>query len=298
MKALLTLAAAAAALAQNPAPEVVAKPSADTFRDETAGFAMPLAGGFRFGGRQENIAVFVSNTTPGVVFIRSGERFTDEEIAEAVRSGYSDEGVALLPAGPGERLNPRGGRGQAVLVKGTLEGQEVRGLLAGFIGPAGQCFVLLAATTPAEWPKLEPAARRIASGVELSIPKAPPMDEQWRQYFAGARLSYYTSSQSYSGTRLEGGSSGATTYYLCSDGRFFFGEKFRASFDVPQALGYVRTQDSSSGNWSVQANGAGQALLTFSFHDGTVWRYRAQPSGGVVYMNSYKYFKGGHDRCR
>ncbi|MCW5962830.1 MAG: hypothetical protein KIT83_02235, partial [Bryobacterales bacterium] len=163
----------------------------------------------------------------------------------------------------------------------------------------GRCFIVLAVTTPEAWPKLAASAERIVSGIELFPPEAPAVDPQLFAYFAGKRLSFYFSRGSYSSTgSREGGFSGTERIYLCSDGSFLYGEQTSAAFDVPQAMGYSRSRENSSGRWQVAETGDG-ALLTLGFHDGRQWSYQATRLGSeVVYLNGSKYFRGGQDRCR
>jgi hypothetical protein len=158
---------------------------------------------------------------------------------------------------------------------------------------------LLAATTPEAWPKLAPVAGQLAAGISLEAPVAPAVEPQMRSYFGGTRLSFYFSRGSYSSTGTSQGSFQSTErIYLCSDGSFHYGEQTRASFDLPQAMGYSRSGDNSAGRWAASGQ-AGGALLTLSFHDGRVWRYQATRMGSeVVYLNGSKYFRSGQNRCR
>ncbi|MBL8228383.1 MAG: hypothetical protein JNL98_07900 [Bryobacterales bacterium] len=280
-------------------PEQASAATPDVYRDPESGFALRLRGGFQFLGKQESIILFGSKTTPGAVFLETGEAFSLQELDAATRIGYQDEGVALLPDGPVTRLSLTLGAGVAFPVKGTLDNQPVRGILAGVRANTGRCFIVLAATTPEAWDKLAPVATQIAAGIELFTPETPPVDQRLATYFAGKRLSYYFSRGS---TSLSGAAQGTfqstERIYLCGDGSFHYGEQTNASFDVPQAFGYSRTGDSSSGRWLVSGEGGG-ALLTLRFHDGRLWRYRATSLGNeVVYLNGSRYFRSGQTRCR
>jgi hypothetical protein len=119
-------------------------------------------------------------------------------------------------------------------VRGTLDGQAVRGILAGIRAASGRCFIILAATTPAAWPKLDPAARRMVEGVSIDARAAPAADPNLHGYFSGSRLSFYMvrTSTSSNGSR-EGSFSGVERLYFCTDGSFHYGEQSQASFDVP-----------------------------------------------------------------
>ncbi|MCW5966011.1 MAG: hypothetical protein KIT83_18380, partial [Bryobacterales bacterium] len=90
---------------QPAAPAIASEATPDRYRDAVAGFSLRLAGGFRFLARQDSLVLFGSNDTPGVVFVETGETFTEAELAEATRAGYQDEGVMLLPDGAAVRLN-------------------------------------------------------------------------------------------------------------------------------------------------------------------------------------------------
>ncbi len=275
------------------APEVVSDATPESFRDAEAGFSIRLAGGFGFLARQESLVLFGSKSTPGMVFLELGESFTEQELVEASRSGYQEEGVSLTPTGEAIRLHPGLGKGIAFPVRGSLDGQRVEGLLAGVRHQNGRCFIVLVATTPESWPKLAGAAQQIVNGIALGAPEAPQIDPQMRSYFAGTRLSFYFSRASRS-TLFQG----KEQIYLCGNGTFFYGEQTSASFDVPQAMGYSRTGDNSAGKWQAAPNGEG-ALLSLVFNDGRQWRYQATRMGsGLVYLNGSKYFRSGQNRCR
>ena len=280
-------------------PEQASAATPDLYRDPETGFALRLSGGFQFLGKQESIALFGSKAKPGAVFLETGATFTVEELEAATRLGYQDEGVSLAPDGPASRLNLTLGVGIAFPVKGTLDNQPVRGILTGVRTHTGRCFLLLVATTPEAWDKLDATATQIANGVELFAPEAPPVDQRLAAYFAGKRLSYYFSRWS---TSLSGATQGSfqsnEQTYLCAGGSFHYGEQTRASFDVPQAFGYSRSGDSSSGRWLVTGDGP-NAQLTLRFHDGRLWRYRATNLGNeTVYLNGSRYFRAAQTRCR
>jgi len=272
---------------------------AGVYRDAEAGLSIRLAGGFRFLKKQDTLTILGSNETPGVVMIESGENFSSAELAEAARSGYKAEGVSLQPEGAAVPLSLARGEGLAFPVKGVLDGETVRGVLSGVRTPSGRCFIVLAATTPAAWPKLEPAARRMIEGISVEAPEARAADPDLHTYFAGTRLSFYMSRTSTSSTgSREGSFSGVERIYLCSDGSFQYGEQSQGSFDVPQAMGRARTSESGSGRWQASAAADG-ASLTLSFHDGRRLNYRATRLGKeVLYLNGSKYFRSGQSRCK
>lgn len=291
--------AASTLMASQAVPQPAPANGTEAFRDAEAGFSMRLAGGFRFLSRQGSITLFGSNTTPGVVLVEGGETFTAEELSEAARSGYQTTGVALLPDGPYRKIAAGFGEGLAFPVKGTLDGQTVRGMLAGIRTRTGRCFIVLAATTPEGWPKLAEAAERMIGGVELFAPDTPAVDPQLKSYFAGMRFSFYMSRPSVSSSgSFEGSFSGQERIYLCSDGSFQYGEQTRGTFDVPQAMGSARTNSNGSGRWQVSGADGG-ALLTLIFNDGRRSNYRATRLGrDLVYLNGSKYFRAGQDRCK
>jgi hypothetical protein len=275
-------------------PEVASEATPELFRDAEAGLSLRLAGGFGFLARQGSLVLFGSKQTPGMVFLELGETFSDQELIEASRSGYEDEGVSLAPDGAVVPLNlGSAGAGLAFPVRGTLDSQVIQGVLAGGRNRSGQCFILLVATTPQAWPRLAPVAQRIVAGIALFAPETPSVDLELRAYFAGSRLSFY-----FSRTSRDTSFQGTEQIYLCGDGSFFHGEQTRASFDVPQAMGYSRTGDNSSGKWSVDRTPSG-AVLSLAFHDGRQWRYQATRLGSeVLYLNGSKYFRSGHTRCQ
>lgn len=281
-------------LAQSPNPV-----PAEIYRDPEAGLVIRLSGGFRFLRRQDTLTILGSNQTPGIVMIESGERFSSAGLGEAARSGYQAEGVSLHPEGPALRLSLAQGEGLAFPVKGMLDGSTVRGILAGLRAPSGRCFIVLAATTPESWPKLEPAARSMIEGLSLEAPETRGGDSSIHAYFAGARFSFYMNRTSTSSTgSREGSFSGVERIYFCSDGAFHYGEQAQGSFDVPQAMGRARVSENGSGRWRATPTAEG-ATVTLSFHNGRRLQYRATRLGKeVVYLNGSKYFRAGHSRCQ
>jgi hypothetical protein len=230
--------------------------------------------------------LFRSDETPGIVLLKTGERFSAAELQAAARDGYEDEGVALRPAGAAQAVP----NGIAFPVRGTVDGAEVLGMLAAVRAPDGRCFVLLAATTPAQWPKLEGAARRMAGGIEILAPAAvPEMDESLRAYLSDTRLTFY-----FSRSNRDSSFRGTEQIYLCGDATFHMGTQEQARFDVPQATGHSRNSSAGDGRWHA-ANG----LLSLDFHDGRRVRYRISgPSSSMVYLNGSKYFRARQDQCR
>jgi hypothetical protein len=269
------------------------------YRDSRRGFAMALSGGFGFGASQQGLTILGSKAVPGAIFIKTGERFSATELQQAAKQGYRDDGVQLTPLGPTTTLTIEGGLGMAVPVQGTLEDARVLGLLAGVITGSGECFVLLAATTPEQWSKLEPDARKMFASIRLFAPEVPPVDRQWQSYFAGSRLSYYFSRTSASLTGTIEGGAGATVHIdFCGDGTFLYGDKSRMSFDLPQAFGYRHSQSNASGRWNVQAAADAVAALTLEFYDGRVWRYQARGDRELTYLNGSRYSRSRSQVCQ
>jgi len=258
---------------------------ATVYRNDVAGIQLRMAGGFRVLGQREGVVLFGSNETPGMVLLRTGDRFSAAELQAAARDGYEDEGVALRPAGLAHSVP----NGIAFPVRGTVDGAEVLGLLAGVRASDGRCFVLLAATTPPQWPKLEVAARIMAAGIEILAPAAAPaMDESLHTYFSGTRLTFY-----FSRTSSDSSFRGTEQIYLCGDSTFRMGTREQARFDVPQAMGTARSGSAGEGRWH-----AAGGILSLHFHDGRRVRYEVTRAGqGQVYLNGSKYFRAGYKQC-
>jgi len=272
---------------------VIAQP-AGVYRDAGSGLSFRLAGGFGVLKQQDTLTILGSSETPGMVMIESGETFSSAELAEAARSGYTSGGLSLKPAGPSARLALPAGEAVTFPVHGALDGESIHGLIAGVRTPSNRCFIILAATTPASWPKLEPAARRMIESISLETPATGA-----HAYFAGSRLTFYMSrsSTSAAGAR-EGSFSGVERIYLCPGGSFHYGERTDASFDVPQAMGRANSADAGSGRWHAIATTDG-ASLSLSFHDGRQLTYRATRLGSeTLYLNGSKYFRARHARCQ
>jgi hypothetical protein len=269
--------------------------SANIFREPAAGFAMPLDGGFQLARREESAALFTSATLPGLILVKAGEQFTAAEIEAALRSGYQAEGVDLKPAAPPETL----GGHRAALVDGQLNGNAARGFLAGLIGPTGECFVVLAATSPAEWPKLETAARKMLSGIQLSAPQAPPAPSHDKQLFdslAGARLRYQENIRSTGSTgRIDGSYSRSINIYLCGDGSFLQSDRSLASGD---SFAYTRNDPNQSGRWEAALLPNGTPSLTLRFHSGRTMQYTLRISGSYFYLNGDRFYRIRGEGCQ
>jgi hypothetical protein len=263
--------------------------SPNLFREPAAGFAMPLEGGFQLARREESAVLFTSATLPGLLLVKAGEQFTAAEIEAALKSGYQAEGVDLKPVSPPETL----GGHRAALVAGQLNGNSAKGLLAGLIGPTGECFVVLAATTPEQWPKLEPAARRMLSGIQLSAPQAPPApshDKQLFDYLSGARLRYRESIRSTGSTgRIDGSFSSRDDIYLCGDGTFSRDERSSASVSGAGSTTYSSSNPNQSGRWTASVPPGGAPQLILQFNSGRTVRHVLRPDGRRVFLDGYGY---------
>ncbi len=198
------------------------------FREPSVGFAIPREGGFQLAKREEEAVILTSAATPRLILIKAREKFTAAEIEATLAGGYRDEGVDLKAAGATETL---GGKYRGAVVTGQLGGSGANGLLVGLIGPTGECFIVLAATTPEQWPKLETVARQMVAGIRLTAPEAPPtaaMDQQMMQYLGGVRLrfrEYIRSSGSTGG--LMGATRGVWIFTCAGTGRFGVVSGFR-----------------------------------------------------------------------
>jgi len=269
------------------------------FREPSVGFAMPLEGGFQLAKREEEAVILTSAVTPGLILIKAGEKFTAAEIEATLAGGYRDEGVDLKAAGAAETL---GGKYRGAVVTGQLSGSAAKGLLVGLIGPTGECFIVLAATTPEQWPKLEAVARQMMAGIRLTAPEVAPtaaMDQQMMQYLGGARLRYreYIRSSGSTG-RMDGSYSGSEDIYLCGDGTFWHSKRFSASVSGVGSTTVTGRNPEQSGRWKTWVTPEKTPWLALEFGNGRVERYQVKPDGQRVYLNGTKYERTQGQGCQ
>lgn len=260
------------------------------FREPSVGFAMPLEGGFQLAKREEEAVILTSAVTPGLILIKAGEKFTAAEVESVLAGGYRDDGVDLKAAGAAETL---GGKYRGAVVTGQLGGSTAKGLLAGLIGPTGECFIVLAATTPEQWPKLEAVARQMVAGIRLTAPEVAPtaaMDQQMMQYLGGVRLRYreYIRSSGSTG-RIDGSYSGSEDIYLCGNGTFWHSKRFSANASGVGSTTVTGQYPDQAGRWKTWVTPDKTPWLALEFGNGRVERYQLKPDGQRVYLNGAKY---------
>lgn len=257
-----------------------------------AGHAFPLHGGFRLLGKDGAVVLFGSDTVPGLVIAMDSPGLTAEQIEEATHSGYVDANVHLVPSGEARALDIEGGSGTAIPVTGILDGAQVEGLLAGYRNGTGQGLVMLAATTPQQWPVLAPVGEEILAGVRLFEPEPAPVSESWVSWFSGKEITYMHTSGDASG-----GFSDKVVIACCSDGSFHYSGRSDMSFDIDAGFGYSHDADSGAGTWTVTGPEE-DAVLVLTFGDGAVRSYRLAHVDGKTYLDGERWFVVEGTRCR
>ena len=252
------------------------------------GFALDLAGGFELGKYLGGYYLLGSRSTPGLILVKALPGLTATELNRNLRSGYTDRTVRLTPDGMAAELDIAGGAGKLVEVRGFLYEGEVRGLLAGYLRPAGGGLLLFAVTTPEQWPQLQPVAEQVARSVSLFDPDPQEMVRTWKERLSGFRLAPGPAGD---GT---GGRPEKKAYALCGNGSFLDAESAaRAENRKPNGA----PSGNEAGRWAITARN-GQATIVFTFPDGQEESYQLSRQEHETYLDGQRYFVLPDDLCR
>ena len=105
-----------------------------THVDRSYGFTIDLARDFGLSSEQGDVLFFQSPDRVGAVIVRPRPGLSLGTVQETLRNGFDNEVIVLATIGSPETLELEGARGLAMEVEGTLQGRDVRGVLAGIFG--------------------------------------------------------------------------------------------------------------------------------------------------------------------
>lgn len=265
--------------------------SHEIFIRKNEGFSIKLSGGFILVGQNDGFYLLGSKTVPGMIFVKPHYGVSEASLNQGIKSGYQDEGVYLTPSKPGIDINTSGGIGKVVEVTGILDGAQVQGVMAGYVGKRGQGLLIICLTTPNQWSKMQSSAQKMVNGVQLFSPDISSEMQAWRDKFRGMQLTYMSTFGDYSG-----GGSSKTVYYLCSNGSFLYQDSSSMSFDIDAGFGHQHNSGQGIGQWKLQSQG-GKALIVFNFNDGNSQSYALTLNGTKTYLNDTRYFVTQNEKC-
>jgi hypothetical protein len=255
------------------------------------GFVLDLAGGFELGKYLGGYYLLGSRSTPGLILVKALPGLTATELDRSLRSGYTDRTVRLTPDGMAAELDLAGGAGKLVEVRGFLYEGEVRGLLAGYLRPAGGGLLLFAVTTPEQWPQLQPVAEQIARSVSLFDPDPQEMVRTWKERLSGFQLVHAQDADG-ARDRAPESAAGKQAYSLCGDGSFLYEpDAGAASESAPD-----RAAGRRDGTWEIVPQQRWAELLLV-FRDGRKQSYRLSRDEHETYLDDQRYFVVDNDRC-
>jgi hypothetical protein len=255
------------------------------------GFALDLAGGFELGKYLGGYYLLGSRSTPGLILVKALPGLTATELNRNLRSGYTDRTVRLTPDGMAAELDIAGGAGKLVEVRGFLYEGEVRGLLAGYLRPAGGGLLLFAVTTPEQWPQLQPVAEQVARSVSLFDPDPQEMVRTWKERLSGFQLIHAPDADA-AKDRAQGSAGGKQAYSLCGDGSFLYEQDAGAAWGSPAD----RAAGRRDGTWEIVPQ-QHWAELVLVFRDGRKQSYRLSRDEHETYLDDQRYFVVSKDHC-
>jgi len=283
---------AAAAAPANPAPAPVPTPAkaatpvvpagpasapadGNWLRRPDEGYDILLPGDFRVLGEKGGGILLGSNVTPGLILVFPSAAGTAADLERAQKQGIQEETISMSPRGAVREAQAEGCTGKVIEVAGTLEQTQVQGLLGAYLrteemGTGG--MAILAATTPASWPKLQPMAEQVLRGVRFYKPQISDRLLKARQALAGHSLvtsfNSSTVSQNSSGYYTGTATNSFRAWHCCSSGRCRYEGARSTSFQGGGIIGASESgPGSQDGTWELQAQG-NDYRLTFHFDGG------------------------------
>ena len=261
--------------------------SAKTYSDPNLGFRITIDDYFSQFSQQGELYYFVSADNTDMIIIQNWPGLRVDEVREASRTGYQAEGVALTSQGSPKEHPVTKGWGLTVPVNGFIEQTNVNGILGGYVGNEGQGFIILLASSPEKWPKLESRSAAVFDSIAFTRYSGGADAAKWKKYFQGKRLAYRST--------YDGGSS-REDYYLCSDGSFL---RSAGSTDFASAPGvsvFGQSGNRGAGRWRIQAIDD-QPNIIFDYHNGNSESYRLEDKKGRTLLNGSRYFVVENDQC-
>ena len=262
-----------------------------TYIDRSYGFTIDLASDFSLSSEQGDVLFFQSPDRSGAVIVRPRPGLSLGTVQETLRNGFENEVIALDTTGAPETLELEGARGLAMEVEGTLQGQEVRGVLAGIFGENDQGYMILVGSVQAQWPVFRELALSMLQSFSVRPIQPGLQHERWQKRLVGRRLVH---AEDY-GTRYEGHVT-IGEYHFCSDGTFF--QRSAVTSSVSDGWGrYSNTAlDKSHGTWQVRMENNVPHVVMHAKRDLDEIIPVAE-SAGYVLLNGIPYRFAENDLC-
>jgi hypothetical protein len=261
---------------------------AQTYSNPGLGFSITIDDYFSQQSQEGSVYYFTSEDNASTVIIKNWPGLSIEEVRQAGKLGYQDEGIALTASGVPTETPMKKGWGLTVDVDGFIEQARVKGILGGFVGNKGQGFIILVAATPESWPQIKPRSQAIFNSIGFIRFSGGQDVTRWRQYLTGMRLAYRST---------HGGGSSREDYYLCSDGSFMQSggtSNYSAGGGVSV---YGQASNRGAGHWQIQTIN-GKAHIIFNYHGGARETALLEDDNGKTLLNGSRYFVVENDRCR
>lgn len=264
---------APAATVSRAPPAGPAPATGNWLRRPDEGYDILLPGDFRVLGEKGGGILLGSNVTPGLILVFPAPAGTAADLDRAQKQGIQEATISMAPRGAIRDAQAVGCTGKLIEVVGTLEQTQVKGLLGAYLRTEGTGgMAILAATTPASWPALQPFAEQALRGVRFYPPQISDRLLKARQALAGHSLvtsfNNSTVSQNSAGYHTGVATNTYTAWHCCSSGRARYEGARSNSFQGGGIIGYSESgPGSSDGKWALSAQG-NDFLLTFHFDRG------------------------------
>jgi hypothetical protein len=208
-----------------------------------------------------------------MVIVYPDPSLTAEQIERGAREGVTEEGFQLIPLGDARAQNVTGGSGRMVSVRGSMQGTQIQGVMAGYTNGAGSGVTVVAVTTLEAWEQLRPHAEAMATNVRLYAPEVGPRLAQARAALSGHSLVWshnsHQVSQNSSGYHTGSSVNAFEAWHCCAGGRGRYEGARSSSYQGGGLFGASESGPGAwDGAWSLDARGE-DFRLTFRFDDGS-----------------------------
>lgn len=272
-------------------PGYVLAEKTEIYSDRSYGFTIALPKDFQLSSEQGDLLFFQSPDRAGTVIVRPRPGLSVSTVQAMLRNGFENEVIVLTPTGATTRLELEGGRGFVMEVRGSIEGRDVHGLLAGIFGENDQGYVILVGSIRARWQGFKHVALGMLQSFAVK-PIQPGFEhERWQYRLNGRRLIY---AEDY-GTRFRGGIY-VGEYHFCSDGTFFQRSDSRSTERYGWSGYSYGTTDKSRGTWQVRIEN-NKPMVRMRNKRGGVEFVDIAESRGYVLLNGVPYQFAVNELC-
>jgi len=273
-------------------PRLSVEEQVETFIDRTNGYTIDLPHSFRLTSEHSGLLFFQTVEMPGTLIIKPTPGMGLHNVQVALRQGFQTDHIILKPTGAPISLNVNGGQGMALEVTGSIQGREVRGMLAGVFGGNQQGYMMLIGSVKERWQALLPSAQPILESLSI-IPIEPGYDfERWQQRLIGSQLNY----AEFYGGAFRGGAI-SSSIMLCEDGRFLQNTGNSSYYSDAWVKSYTYSGKNQHGKWDVR--GVDQlSYLNFRSSKGGVNTADLTERDGYIFLNGQPYVLVPKQQCR